>query len=247
MSPSSGPAPGHVGRERSGTDEVRDLPLWRVLAPGVVLVVVGLVAFAALLDSLWEQDDVWLADQPVLEWFTEHRVAWLTSLATGITNTFGPSILPILVAIGCGVWWAVTRRWRDPVLLVAAMLLAVSVSTAVKVLVARPRPPDASMTVPGVETSASFPSGHTIGAATLVLVLAYLVARSRRTWRATVVWAVVSVVVIVVVATTRLYLGYHFVTDVLAGACLAVAVLGVVVCVDRYGADRAARARGEAA
>ena len=90
------------------------------------------------------------------------------------------------------------------------------------------------MSVPGVETSASFPSGHTIGAATLVLVLAYLVARSRRTWRATVVWAVVSVVVIVVVAATRLYLGYHFVTDVLAGACLAIAVLGVVVCVDRW-------------
>ncbi|MEK8225189.1 phosphatase PAP2 family protein [Oerskovia sp. M15] len=39
-------------------------------------------------------------------------------------------------------------------------------------------------------------------------------------------WVVVSVVVIVVVAGSRLYLGYHFVTDVLAGASLAVAVLG---------------------
>ena len=208
--------------------------LWLALLPGALLVGLGIGMFAGVLDAVNEQDDVWRVDEPVLEWLAAHRVGWLTSLATGVTNTFGPTILPVLVAVGCGVWWLVTRRWRDPALLVAAMLLAVAVSTAIKALVGRPRPPEMSMSVPGVETSASFPSGHTIGAATLVLVLAYLVARSRRTWRATVVWAVVSVVVIVVVAATRLYLGYHFVTDVLAGACLAIAVLGVVVCVDRW-------------
>ncbi|PFG36048.1 undecaprenyl-diphosphatase [Flavimobilis soli] len=207
------------------------------LLPGALLVALGIGLFAGVLDAVDEQDDVWLVDQPVLEWLADNRVPWLTSIATGVTNTFGPTILPVLVAVGCGAWWAVSKRWRDPALLVAAMLLAVSVSTAIKALVGRPRPPEVSMSVPGVETSASFPSGHTIGAATLVLVLAYLVARSRRTWRATVVWAVVSVVVIVVVAATRLYLGYHFVTDVLAGACLAIAVLGVVVCVDRWPAQ----------
>ena len=48
-----------------------------------------------------------------------------------------------------------------------------------------------------------------------------------------VVWVAVSVVVIAVVGGSRLYLGYHFVTDVLAGASLAVAVLGGVVVIDR--------------
>ncbi|MFN3866236.1 MAG: phosphatase PAP2 family protein [Demequina sp.] len=39
---------------------------------------------------------------------------------------------------------------------------------------------------------------------------------------------------IALVGGTRLYLGYHFLSDVLAGACLGVATLGVVVAIDRW-------------
>jgi membrane-associated phospholipid phosphatase len=102
-----------------------------------------------------------------------------------------------------------------------------------KAVIARPRPPDVSMVVAGVERSFSFPSGHTIGAATLVLVGGYLVWHRHRDARVLTVWVVASVLVVGTVALSRLYLGYHFLTDVLAGLCLAVAVLGVVVAVSR--------------
>ncbi len=87
------------------------------------------------------------------------------------------------------------------------------------------------MSVPGVESSFSFPSGHTIGAATLVLVSGYLVWTRHHSRTVALVWTTTTAVVIALVAFSRLYLGYHFVTDVLAAVCLALAVLGAVVMV----------------
>lgn len=202
------------------------------IAVGLVLLVLGAVTFGGLLDGVLEDDDLTTVDRPVLEWLVAHRTAWLTTALTGVTNVFGPTLLPILVAVGCGLWWWRTRRWREPVLLVGAMLLAVGVSTVTKAIVARPRPDETSMTVPGVESTFSFPSGHTIGAATLVLVLGYLVWSRRGGMRALVGWVVGSVLLVALVGGSRLYLGYHFTTDVLAGAALAIAVLGVVVILD---------------
>jgi len=141
--------------------------------------------------------------------------------------------LPVLVAVGCVVWARRTGTWWEPGLLAGAMVLATLVSTVLKAVVARPRPPDVSMVVAGVERSFSFPSGHTIGAATLVLVGGYLVWHRHHDARVLAVWAAASVLVIGTVALSRLYLGYHFLTDVLAGLSLAVAVLGVVVAVSR--------------
>ena len=212
---------------------------------GLVLLVLGSLAFGGLLDGVLENDDLTTVDHPVLDWMVAHRTAWVTAALTGVTNVFGPTLLPILVAVGCGLWWWRTRRWREPVLLVGAMLLAVGVSSLVKALVARPRPDETAMTVPGVESSFSFPSGHTIGAATLVLVLGYLVWSRRGGAWVLVGWSVGSVLLVALVGGSRLYLGYHFTTDVLAGASLALAVLGVVgLADDGLPALRARRSAG---
>ena len=205
--------------------------------PGLVLIVIGVLGFLVVYDSVHERDDLRIVDDEVLAWMIAHRTATATTVLTFITNLFGPVVLPILVGVGCLWWGLATKRWWEPMLLVGAMITATITSTLLKVLVARPRPDDADMVVAGVEHSFSFPSGHTIGAATLVLVGGYLVWRQwQKGWQRRIVlvlWVVVSVVVIVVVGGSRLYLGYHFVTDVLAGASLAVAVLGGVVVIDR--------------
>lgn len=187
-----------------------------------------------MFDAVREQDDLALLDEPVLVWLSDRRTGLSTSLLTAVTNAFGPVVLPIIVALGCLVWVLIAKRWRDPGLLVGAMLLSTGISVLIKAAVARPRPDDELMTVPGVESSFSFPSGHTIGAATLVLVSGYLIWSRHRTGRRFVLWALASVVVVAMVAVSRLYLGYHFVTDVLAAVSLALAVLGVVVAVHRW-------------
>ena len=82
------------------------------------------------------------------------------------------------------------------------------------------------MFVPGAETTASFPSGHTIGTATFLLVAGYLVCSRNPSVARIVAWGVATVVGTALVALSRLYLGYHFLTDVVAAVALAVVVLG---------------------
>ena len=115
------------------------------------------------------------------------------------------------------------------------MVVAVGVATVIKVAVGRERPAESLWVIPGAESSASFPSGHTIGAATFLLVLGYLAWVRRPTWRTAVTWLVAAVLGMGLVAFSRMYLGYHFATDTVASMALAVAVLGGVVIVDRAG------------
>lgn len=216
----------------------------RALAPGLVMAVLGVWAFAGVLDQFLERDDIYLADDPVLEFLAGSREEWLTSVLTVITNIFGPVILPCLIAVACVAWYVVKRRWREPVLLVGAMAFSTGVAALVKMIIERPRPAEDLQVIPGFETSFSFPSGHTTGAATLVLVVAYLLWRRRKTWRALLVWMGASVLIVVLVGGSRLYLGYHFVTDVLAGASLGFATLGLVVAASRSMDLATARRRG---
>jgi len=215
----------HEGRSAGGVVAA----VW----PGVVLVLVGVLGFVVLLDAVRDRDDLWLLDDPLLSWMVAHRTPVATGVLTVVTTLFGPFVLPVLVAVGCVVWARRAGTWWEPGLLAGAMVLATVVSTVLKAVVARPRPPDESMVVAGIERSFSFPSGHTIGAATLVLVGGYLVWHRHHDRRVLAGWAAASVLVVGAVALSRLYLGYHFLTDVLAGLSLAVAVLGVVVVVVR--------------
>jgi membrane-associated phospholipid phosphatase len=206
--------------------------LWAVL-PGVLLVVAGLVLFFGVLDAVREKDDLWDLDQPVLDWLVAHRTTGFTSSLAAITFVSGPTVLPIIVGVGCLVWGLVRREWWRPVLLAAAMVGSTLLGLGAKGLVGRARPPADTMYVPGAETTASFPSGHTLGTATLLLVAGYLVCSRHPSTARIVAWGVATVVGTALVALSRLYLGYHFLTDVVAAVGLAVVVLGVVSVVDR--------------
>lgn len=209
-------------------------PLLRAILPGLVLTIVAAGAFVAVLDEVLDGDTLETLDQPLLEFLVDIRTPWLTTVMTGITEAFGPVVLPILIVVGCAIWFWRTRSWRDPLMLAGAMILSTALSMGVKGIVARARPDAGFQTVPGYETSFSFPSGHTTGAATLVLVTAYLLWHRRRGKRVAALWALGAVVVTALVGGTRLYLGYHFLTDVFAGACVGLAVLGLVIAVDRW-------------
>lgn len=208
-------------------------PWVRAVLPGAALAALGVAAFVGVLDQFLERDDLYVLDQPVLEGLARLRTPWLTTTFTWITNAFGPGILPIVVGVACLAWGLATRRWRSPGLLVAAMVFSTGLAMLVKAIVHRPRPPQELQVIPGLETSFSFPSGHTAGAATLILVLAYLLWSDTRGRSQYVAWLGASAGITALVAVSRLYLGYHFVTDVMAGASLGVVALGLVVVASR--------------
>jgi membrane-associated phospholipid phosphatase len=203
-----------------------------------VLVGVGVLVFGAMLDAVQEKDDLSLFDRPVLEFLVGIRSGAVTTVLAALTFVTGPTILPVIVLVACVVWGVVRHEWWRPLLLAGAMVGSTALSLAVKGLVARPRPPEETMFIPGSETTGSFPSGHTIGTATFLFVVGYLVASRHRTRRFVLGWLVGGLLGVGAVALSRLYLGYHFLTDVVAAAGLAVAVVGVITVVDRIHVTR---------
>lgn len=201
--------------------------------PGIALVAIGVIGYLSLLDALREQDDLWRLDTPVLEWFAAHRTPGMTDVMVAISWIFGPVLFPILVAGGAAIWGWRTRQWFNVAVLVGSMAGAALLALVLKVSVDRPRPPEEYWQEPGGVHTASFPSGHTLCAATFVLVTGYLVWRTERSVKVLAWWCVAAIAVTGLVAVSRLYLGYHFLTDVLAGFFAALTVFGIAVGVVR--------------
>lgn len=163
------------------------------------------------------------ADQSVLDWFVAHRAAPLSFLARLVSLAADP-IGSAVVALGAAVF--LYLRTKDK--LIAAYVLGAAALGGVAILVAkhlvdRQRPPTATQLV--LETNGSFPSGHLTSAilvyGTIALVLVVrLGARPVRT-------AVVTGLLVLLVAIDRLYLGVHWFSDLVGATLLGGALLAL--------------------
>jgi membrane-associated phospholipid phosphatase len=142
-----------------------------------------------------------------------------------------PEVLTVFGA-AFALAWVVWKRelWR-PVVLMGAMVLAVVLTTLIKQLVSRSRPPSSDFLL-GPDDALSFPSGHTVGIGVFTVVLAYLVLSRSGTRTTTVLGFSAAFAVTALVGLSRLYLGYHWLTDVVASLGVALAVAAVAVFTD---------------
>lgn len=157
-------------------------------------------------------------DTATTSWLAAHRSLGLDVAATVITD-FGSPVATAALGVSCAALlsWA-TRSVIPGVVIIGTVGAAAAASTALKAVVDRPRPPLQWQV--GIETDPSFPSGHVTGTAALLGIIAVVVSVDRT--RATRAWLTTAVVTgVVLVAATRLYLGVHWLTDVIAGAILA--------------------------
>lgn len=113
------------------------------------------------------------------------------------------------------------RRPRDAAAVATAMVLGVGISELLKAVVLRPRPWDQLYSSSG----SSFPSGHSLGAAALVVSLALVVSAADELPRAAARWAwALAIAWIALMMWSRTALHVHWATDVTAGALLGVCV-----------------------
>jgi undecaprenyl-diphosphatase len=158
-------------------------------------------------------------DLPLERFVIAHRTPWLDDVVRRIS--FFGSTTAVIVG---GLLLALAAWWRCRVvagLVVAATVSRPLVEHLLKEIVGRPRP-DLSRMVPGV--GYSFPSGHVMASATLWLMVPVVLSlyhSSRRIW-----WAstIASLVAVGLISASRVYLGVHWFSDVVAGT-LAAAVL----------------------
>lgn len=190
-------------------------PLAAVAVCGLALFVV----VAALLTRAPERADA--LDQAVTGFFLELRHPTLNPLVrywTDLGSWAGLGLLTILLA----ALLARRQMTRQAAFTVLAMSTAGLLSAALKLLFARQRPPLEDL-LGSPSLTHAFPSGHSMGTAAFACTLICLAWLSGSTGRRRATVAVATTVLALTVGASRVYLGYHWPTDVLAGWSLGTA------------------------
>lgn len=203
------------------------LVLTAVVGGGGMLVIGATLASAELYDGVVEQDGVAELDRPVLQWIVERRTPALDTWVTRYTDLgSAPYLTPIVVAAALLLcwWW---RRWTPALLLTIAAAGSVLMTVIGKDLADRVRPPQ-SLAVAPFETSPAFPSGHALNSWVLLILIAYLIAARTSSRVLTIGAPAVAVVLAAAMGLSRVYLGHHWLTDVMVGWTLGTAWLAVI-------------------
>lgn len=141
-----------------------------------------------------------------------------------VVTLFGePAVQTLLGLLVVGL--LLLRGKRAYAALVAGTLTSgLLIGTFVKLVIARPRPP-VSLMVMAQPSSYSYPSGHTLSSALFLGIVAFIVvSEERRRW-AKVLTVTVAALGALIMGVSRVYLGVHWLSDVLASWDLALALL----------------------
>ena len=182
-------------------------------------VVAGVWGFALLADEVLE-GGTQAFDQKLLLAFRDgatHAPLGPPSVqeaARDITALGSVAVLTLVTAIAAG-FLALDGKKHMALFLLGCILGGVAAGTILKDVFHRPRPDLVPISV--YVSGASFPSGHSMMSAVTYLTLGALLARSHERKRVKAYFLLVAMFLTLMVGVTRVYLGVHWPTDVLAG------------------------------
>lgn len=142
---------------------------------------------------------------------------WLEEAVRDFTALGSTSVLSLIV-ISVAIFLAMTQNGQLALTVLACTISGTALSSFAKLHFARPRP---ELVPHQVEVyTASFPSGHALMSAVVYLTLGVLIARTQPAFRVRAFIMGFAVFLTLLVGVSRVYLGVHWPTDVLAGWCL---------------------------
>ena len=194
---------------------------------------VGIWTLTGLAVTEWlEPSSLGRSELDLNRWFEGRRTSgWDTLAHVGSI----PSDTPVkigLMALLVVAFPLALRRWHDWAFLLGALVLEVAVYVTSNFIVGRPRPPVERMEE--IVTN-SFPSGHVAAAVAFYVGITMIVFWHTSNVAVRAVAVVVGAVVPMIVAISRLYLGVHYLSDIIAGALLGLTSVAVAMAIARRG------------
>ena len=182
----------------------------------VLAVVAGTWGFVELLDEVKEgetrQFDEWM-----IRTLREHEgPAWLQEIGRDFTALGGVAVM-IVVTLAVAGYLMLAKKYHAMWLVLLATGGGLVLSTALKYFIARDRP--ALVEHKSMVYTSSFPSGHSMMAAVVYLTLGSLLARIMPGRLLKLYFLFLAMALTFLVGVSRVYLGVHWPTDVLAGWC----------------------------
>ncbi len=194
------------------------------LAAWALLLLVAVWGFAGMLGSALQSQPPTNLDRALYDLLLGLRTPWIDVLMVRLTH-LGDLPVVSLLALVVTLWLTARRRWSACAHWLGAVTFALAVPWLLKIAVGIPRPE----AIIAQFADSAFPSGHATRAITLFGFLAVLTARDfKLAWR----WLPYTIAVLLAlgIAASRLYLGAHWLSDVLGGLTLGliwVTVLGI--------------------
>ena len=216
-----------------------------VLVAAMAVIAGGILAFVNIADEVGE-DETRPFDWAVLQAFHPNQAnpadpvgpKWLDHAAADFSALGSVTVLLFVVVIACA-FLLLKRRAIEAALLALAMGGGLAISQLLKAVFGRERPPDMYRAVEVLNES--FPSGHAMLSAVVYLTLGAMLARatSQQYLRGYVMGS--AILLTVLVGLTRVYLGAHWTTDVLAGWSAGAAWATACWLLDRWARARLVR------
>lgn len=202
----------------------------------IVLSIIGFGLFIYAYISMNEYTGIGQYNELVLSWMSTHRDPTINTIMQILTTTASPMVFVAIITVGAVIWAFVKREIWRPFIMSIAVIISAATSSILKFAIQKPRPAEFDM-VPPFETSFSFPSGHTLSTIVFLLVVGYLFYsryrdNDKKFWFAT--WMIATISGTVIIAISRLYLGYHWLTDVVASIGLGLIIFALIISIDRY-------------
>jgi membrane protein DedA with SNARE-associated domain/membrane-associated phospholipid phosphatase len=186
------------------------------------LLVAGAWLFLAVAEDVVTNDPLVDVDRSVYLSLQGLRTRWGDDVMVTVTQ-LGSAYVMIPLVVAVGVWFAITRRLRTLLYWVAAATFAEVLVWVLKVALGRARPPTAYAAI----DEYSFPSGHAALGMVVFGFLAFLLGHGKPGWQQT-AYALFAAGIAVLVAFSRLYLGAHWISDVIASFGLGIAWIALL-------------------
>lgn len=167
-------------------------------------------------------------DEAIMRWVATHQYPGLERPMLEVTSLGTGLVVGVLVLVAGMFLWLNSHK-HSAVLLVAATLGGIVLNNLLKLGFSRPRPQVFEWGTHAA--SFSFPSGHAMSSVIVYSVVAYLAARLQQRAASRVLTLLIAAFVILAISVSRVYLGVHYPSDILAGMLIGLAWAGFCMAV----------------
>ena len=175
------------------------------------------IIFIAIAEDVFEKE-IFAFDGIIYNFLLNHRNNILNNFFKIMTN-FGSAEFLIPLTILCIIC---IKNKKYKIMLPVNLIVIASLNIILKNVFVRPRPNELRLIE---ETGNSFPSGHAMASTAVYGLLLYIVFREVKNKKIRNIACILLAILIFIIDMSRIYVGVHYASDVIAGTCLSIAYL----------------------
>lgn len=186
-----------------------------------IIFAIVFIIFVAIAEDVFEKE-IFEFDDIVYDFFVNHRNIALNTFFKAVTN-LGSAIILILLTIICVIF---IKDVKYKILVPVNLLTITGINLILKNFFVRPRPNEFRLIQ---ETGYSFPSGHAMASTAFYGLLIYITYKNIKNKMLRNSICIILALIVLLIDLSRVYVGVHYVSDVIGGTCFSIAYLILLI------------------